>query len=118
MGTTRTDERGFLQGLGARLAEIRHDRGLTQEQIAEQARVDPQTIQRAETGRTALSLSRLRVVAGVLGIGLQDLFAGVGEAIPDPVVDPDEIRIISTWKKIPDDRRELALQVLNAFTGS
>ena len=116
MGITRADERDFLQGLGARLAEIRHDRGLSQEQVAEAAGVDPQTIQRAETGRTALSLARLRVIAGVLGIGLQDLFTALGSEVPVPNLDPDEIKVMSMWRKIPADRRELALQVLKAFT--
>ena len=116
MGTTRADELDFLRAVGARLAEIRHERGLTQEVVAEQAGVDPQTIQRAETGRTALSLSRLRVISGVLGVGMAELFTGVGEPIPEPVMDPDEIRLNSIWKKIPADRRDLAMKVMKAFT--
>ena len=116
MGTTRSDERDFLRAVGTRLAEIRHERGLSQEQVAEAACVDPQTIQRAETGRSALSVMRLRVVAGVLGVGMAELFADVDSDVPEPVVDPDEIKVTSIWKKIPDDRRELALKVLKAFT--
>ena len=53
------NQRKFLTDLGARLAAVRRERGLTQEQVAEVVGVDPQTIQRAENGRTSLSLARL-----------------------------------------------------------
>ena len=110
------NDREFLVSLGARIAQIRHERGLTQEQVAEQAGIDPQTVQRAEVGRSALSLARLRVIAGVLGVTMPELFAEVGTAIPAPELDPAEIKVTSVWKKIPADRRGLALKVLKAFT--
>ena len=68
---------------------------LTQEQLAELAGVDPQTVQRAETGRTALSLVRLRSVVGTLGVSLAELFAvedGELGSIPEDPWGDDEMR--------------------------
>ena len=116
--SNKSDHREFLRAVGTRLSEVRRDRGLTQEQLAELVGVDPQTIQRAETGRTALSLLRLRAIARALGVGLAELFtaedgqlSGVPEA---PWVD-DELQAAVAFKAIPEDRRRWAVKVLRAL---
>ncbi len=115
--TNHTDnDRAFLLALGERLAEIRRLRGYSQELVAERASLDPQTIQRTERGKTAISLVRLRVVAGVLGVPMAALFEGIGEPIPEPPRDPGEAKLVSTWNKIAAEHRDLALKVLRAFT--
>jgi len=105
----------LLHLLGARLAEIRRARKFTQERLAEAADVDPQTIQRAETGKVSLSLSRLQLIATALGIPMTELFAGIGTPIPEPPWSPEEALVVREWRAIPEDRRQLALRVLAAF---
>ena len=116
MPNLNDNERAFLAATGQRLAEIRRQRGYSQELVAERASLDPQTIQRTERGKTAISLVRLRVVAGVLGVPMAALFEGISEPIPEPVRDPSEAKLVSTWGKIPVENRDLALKVLRAFT--
>jgi len=110
-----TEHRAFLRALGARLAQIRRDRGLTQEQLAELAGVDPQTIQRAENGRTALSLVRLRGIAKVMGVGLADLFTAELEAVPAEPWGDNELQAMAAYRAIPADRKPWALKVLKAL---
>jgi len=111
-----TDHRDFLRALGARLAQIRRERGLTQEQLAELAGVDPQTIQRAENGRTALSLVRLRGIAKVLGVGLADLFGAEQASVPEAPWGKGELQALAAFRAIPADRRHSAVKVLKAMS--
>ena len=111
------DHRAFLRSLGSRLAEIRRERGLTQEQLAELAGVDPQTIQRAENGRTALSLVRLHGITKVLGVGLADLFGTETEQVPAAPWGEGDLQAIAAYRAIPADRKPWALRVLKALGG-
>ena len=59
---------GSLENLGRRIAELREQTGLTQEQLALKLGVTPRNVQRIEQGRVnvqALSLLRLAEVLGV-----------------------------------------------------
>lgn len=109
------DDGQFLRDVGARLAELRRSRGLTQDRLAEAIGVDPQTVQRAETGRAALSLSRLRDIADTLDIGLAELFREVHTPIVVQGTDPQAVEALALWRGIPAERRELAMRVLREF---
>lgn len=61
--------------LGHRIVELREDRALAQEELAELARVSPRTMQRIEAGEANLSVERLYDVATALSVELQELFA-------------------------------------------
>ena len=110
------DQQPFLRDVGARLAEVRRTRGLTQEQLAEIVGVDPQTIQRAETGRTSLSLLRIRRVADALDVNLGELFREVGAEMPEQWLEPGAAELLAVWSGVPEARRALALRVLRAFS--
>jgi len=62
-----------MQDVGRRIAELRAARGITQEGLAERARVDARTIQRAEAGRH-LTLVLLIRLAEVLDVPMTVLF--------------------------------------------
>lgn len=118
--TTDSAHLDFLRAVGARLAEVRRARQLTQEQLAELVGVDPQTIQRAETGRTALSLVRLRTIAQALGIALAELFAvedGQLASVPESPWPEDEMQAAIAFKAIPAERRVWAVKMLRALGG-
>lgn len=60
--------------VGARIRSLRLHRDLTQEKLAERARVSRDTIIYAETGRKAASLDTLHLVADALGVPVSRLF--------------------------------------------
>jgi len=70
-----------MQDVGRRIAELRTARGITQEQLAERARVDARTVQRAEAGRH-LTLVLLIRVAEVLGAPMTALFEQPRARVP------------------------------------
>jgi len=112
----RADRRSeLLRGLGARISEVRRERGLTQEALAEAAGVDPQTVQRAETGRVSLSVPRLQVLADALGIKMADLFLDVGGPVPEVPWTTDEAAVVAAWRRVPEERQGLALRLLQEF---
>lgn len=110
------NHRQFLIDLGARLAVVRRDRGLSQEQVAETVGVDPQTIQRAERGRTSLSLARLNDIATALDLPLSELFKSEDEAIPEGQLPVRSAEVLAVWASVPEERRDRALRVLREFT--
>lgn len=67
----------MLRELGHRLAEVRSQRGLTQEALAEQAGLGIATLRRIETGRDAKLGSWLRLLQAL------DLAAAIDQLLPE-----------------------------------
>ena len=67
----------FQRGLAELLLELRQEKGLTQAEVAEQAGITRQHFQRLEAGITNPSVGTLIGVAGVFGLGLDELVSEV-----------------------------------------
>lgn len=65
----------WYQRLGARLARLRHDAGLTQEQLAEKAGVGASYVARIETGNRKPTLDVLGSLADALEVPIHRLLA-------------------------------------------
>jgi transcriptional regulator with XRE-family HTH domain len=64
-----------LQALfGRRLRQLRHERGLSQADLAELADVTPEYVSRIERGRVGPSMDVIATLAQVLGVEPRDLF--------------------------------------------
>lgn len=63
-----------MKRFGQRLATYRLKSGLTQEKVAELAKLDRSYISLVETGRRNPSIGTLRRIAKVIGVSLADLF--------------------------------------------
>lgn len=61
--------------IGIRIRQLRHDRELTQEQVAERTGLDRKTISRAENGVYPMPLDHLLMVARALNVSLTHLVA-------------------------------------------
>lgn len=60
--------------LGSRIKELRHGRGLSQEQLAEIVDVDTKHLSRIETGLSAPTVDRLEIIADALDVEVHSLF--------------------------------------------
>jgi transcriptional regulator with XRE-family HTH domain len=67
-----------------RLRELRTERGLTLQQVADQAHLDVSTLSRLESGKRRLALDHLPALAAALGVSADELL-GAAPA-PDPRV--------------------------------
>ena len=69
----RSDPNRVLRDLGRRVAELRRERGMTQDRFAEHWNVSVGYVRRVEAG-TNLSVVSLLTLADLLGVRVQDLF--------------------------------------------
>lgn len=67
------DERAFFIALGARIAHLRKDQGITQVQLAEQLGVSQQTVTAYESGNRRVPISHLPRLATLLGTSIEAL---------------------------------------------
>lgn len=63
------------------LAEIRKDKGYTQQALADKVGVTRQQISAIETGQSLPSVPTAKAIADALGIGLEKLFSSVNSII-------------------------------------
>jgi transcriptional regulator with XRE-family HTH domain len=64
----------FLRWFGSRLRKIRHNKGLSQEELAELAGIDRTYVGGVERGERNLSLLNVKRISDALGINVKDLF--------------------------------------------
>lgn len=64
----------FLKWFGGRLREIRHMKGLSQEELAGLAGIDRTYVGGVERGERNLSVLNVKRISDALGINIKDLF--------------------------------------------
>jgi transcriptional regulator with XRE-family HTH domain len=64
----------FLKSFGQRLAAMRRQRGLSQEELADRVELHRTYIGYIEQGKRNPSIGNIRKIARVLGVRLRDLF--------------------------------------------
>jgi len=75
MGTTT--EQKFLKAFGKRVAVLRKDRNITQQQLAENIGVSVVTVANIETGKQWVRPKTLGKIAKSLKVNISDLFLGM-----------------------------------------
>jgi transcriptional regulator with XRE-family HTH domain len=63
--------------LGARIKELRQQKGISQEKFAELADLDRTYISGIESGKRNISLEVISRIAGVFDISISELFIGI-----------------------------------------
>lgn len=97
--------------LGKRFREIRKSLGYTQEQFAEFAGIEPQSISKIESGKNFPLLSNLEKIANKLNINLSEFF------IYNHKVSEDELKLLlnKTFDELPVVDKERAVRLLLAL---
>ena len=62
------------ESVGANVSQYRRDRGLTQEQLAEQVGLEVKSLQRIEYGRSNSTARVLRALGDALGVSVNEFF--------------------------------------------
>lgn len=110
--------------VGSRISAARHDRGLTQAELAEEVGIDARSLQRIEGGRTTPSLRRLCAIADVLRVPPGAL---LDTSVPPrkrgrnptttardaaPAGDEPNASLLRVWARLAPSRRRTALKIL------
>jgi transcriptional regulator with XRE-family HTH domain len=71
--TVTPDEEGFYKALGERIADLRRERAITQQQLADVLGLSQKTVGHYEVGRIRLQVSILLDLADSLGVSVSEL---------------------------------------------
>lgn len=72
--------------IGKMIAQLRHERGMTQKQLGELLDVSGSAVSDLENGYTTWNVKQLAFVSIGLGCSVQDVFSGIGSWF-DQIVD-------------------------------
>lgn len=92
-----------------RLYELRRERGLSQQKLADLAGCSKMHISGVERGTREFSLTLMRRIAEVFGVAPGDLLSEADN--PHRLADPDEIQLVETYRHAPDDDKRKILTV-------
>lgn len=97
--------------LGTRIKELRKQRGISQDQLAERIDIDPKHVSRIEVGRSYPSLDTLDKIAMALNVELKDFFEFIHGR------NEEELRgeIGEMLKNISKDKLEIIYKVVRAI---
>lgn len=101
------DDKDLASQMGAAIRVRRKAKGWTQAQLAEAVSVEKETISRFETGSISPTLERLLRLSEALGCPVGDLFRA-----PSDKVDAQATDIAALIHKLPENRRELVIQLV------
>ena len=95
--------------LGARIKELRIEKGLTQQQVADVLDVTPGYISNVENNRTAMSIHCLANYAKLIGITVDYLIGAQEEGYSSHALDA---ALVNEINKLSDDNKNNLLKVL------
>jgi transcriptional regulator with XRE-family HTH domain len=92
-----TSDRDLDQRIRRRLRQLRTDRGLTLQQVADAARLDVSTLSRLESGRRRLAVDHLPGIAAALGATIDELLAPAVTLDPRVRNEPTTHHGLTVW---------------------
>jgi transcriptional regulator with XRE-family HTH domain len=98
----------ITQDIAARIRTARHDRGLTQDQLAAAVGVSRSAVAQWETGRTGQLTGNLSRIARTLEVGVEHLMYGEDKRAPAEARQGDELALLRLYRECdPDDQQML-----------
>ena len=78
--------------LGKRISDLRHQKGLKQDELAERLNVSPQAVSKWENDQTCPDITSLPQLSRILGVTVDELLSGKTENLPAVTMQPIENR--------------------------
>lgn len=105
----------FFILLGKRVAQLRQDHGMTQQQLADTLGIAQQTWANYETGRSRLPASMLPTLADVFRVPVDVLLGHTDQRAKRPGPVPKWQQQIETIAQLPKPKQRLVTQMLDAL---
>jgi transcriptional regulator with XRE-family HTH domain len=99
-----------IQAIGERISTVRRDRGITQDELAEQVGVSRSAVAQWETGRTGQVTANLARIAATLSISVEYLLNGDDKHAPRSARQGDELALLRLYRECEPDDRQLLLR--------
>ena len=95
-------------GVGPRIREARHERGWTQDDLAQAVGVSRSAVAQWETDRTGQIRDNLGRIAHALGISVEHLLHGAASREPAVAAGAEELALLRLYREcLPEDRQML-----------
>ena len=110
------DSKKFLKELGARVAVLRKEQGLTQTQLAEMLGISQQLVASYEVGRRRIPVSALPTLAKALAMPIEALLGvsnGAAKRGPTPKLQQQMERI----NRLPKAQQKVVMRMLEGVLG-
>lgn len=109
------DEQQFFKELGARIAALRKEAGLSQQSVADALEIAQQTYANYEVARARPAVSMLPVLAELFGVSVDELLGlhrgGSGRRGPTPLLQKQ----IERLKRLPKAQQKVVMQMLDGI---
>ena len=96
--------------IGSRVKAGRKDRGLTQEELAEQVGVSRSAVAQWETGRTGQITGNLSRIAEVLDLNVEYLMYGADKRAPTQAHQGDELAMLRLYRECDPEDKQILLR--------
>lgn len=106
------DEQQFFKALGARIATLRQEAGLSQQAVADELGIPQQTYANYEVARARLSAALLPEIAALFGVSVDELLGlknGSGKRGPAPMLQ----RQIERLNRLPKAKQKVVMEMLD-----
>jgi transcriptional regulator with XRE-family HTH domain len=107
------DEQQFFKELGARIAQLRKEAGLSQQAIADSLEIAQQTYANYEVARARPAVSMLPTLAQLFGVSVDELLGlhknGAGKRGPTPLLQKQ----IERLNRLPKAQQKIVMQMLD-----
>ncbi len=103
--------------IGARIRDVRRDKGWTQDQLAAAVGVSRSAVAQWETGRAGQITGNLDRIAASLEVGVEFLMYGEDKRGPGHASSADELALLRLYRDCSPDDRQLLLQTARRLVG-
>ena len=100
-------------GFGEKIAQIRKEKNLTQEDLEKATGINKRIISRYEKNQTIPSIEAAKKICIALNISL-DLLLGINNSIF--IDDPEMTKLINQYKLLPPEEKQTVRKLLKAFS--
>ena len=106
------NDKVFFLALGKRVAQLRKEQGLTQQQLAEQLGIAQQTLAHYEGARLRVPASMLPQLAGIFGVAVDTLIGQITKGKTKRGPAPKLQQHIEAISRLPKPKQRFVLEML------
>ncbi len=104
--------------IGARIRDVRQERGWTQDQLATAVGVSRSAVAQWETGRAGQITGNLTRIAASLDVGVEYLMYGTDKRAPTEARQGDELALLRLYRECAAEDRQMLLRMARRLAGS
>lgn len=104
--------------IGARIKDVRQERGWTQDQLAQAVGVSRSAVAQWETGRAGQITGNLTRIAASLEVGVEYLMHGNDKRAPSEIHQGDELALLRLYRECSPEDRQMILRMARRLAGS